>query len=291
MSVSAQRREVPEAKIKEVEQMTKYIEEFDVIGLVKMEELSVKQVQDIRKRLRGEAVIKMAKNRLMKRAIEKIKGKKRNIEGLIDMIEGTTAFLFVNRDPFEIARFLDSNKTKAPAKPGSIPSKDIVIPEGNTGFPPGPMITEFGDLGLKTKIRSGTIWMAEDTVIVRKGEEVPRKVAMILSKLGITPMEVGLTLHAAYKDGVIFTSEDLKTDIEKILNQIKKAHAEATNLSVNMAYPTSDNMRILLQKASMEISSLSLNAQIFVPGLIESPISRAEAEANTLYRLVYKEST
>ncbi|MFX0068192.1 MAG: 50S ribosomal protein L10 [Promethearchaeota archaeon] len=290
MSISAQKKEVPEAKLREVDQLAKYIEDYDVVGLVKMEELSVKQVQDIRKKLRGEAIIRMAKNRLMKRAIEKTKGSKKNIEKLMDKIEGTTAFLFINKDPFEIARFLNKNKTKAPAKPGNIPSQDIVIPEGNTGFPPGPMITELGDLGLKTKIKSGTIWIAEDKVMVKKGEEVPRKVALILSKLGVTPMEVGLTLHAAYQDGAIFTSGDLITDIERIFDQIRMAYAEAMNLSVSMAYPTSDNVSILLQKASMEINNLSANAQLFIPGLIERSLSRAEAEANALYGLVYKES-
>ena len=251
MSVSAQKKEVPETKVREVEQLANYIEEYDVVGLVKMEELSVKQVQDIRKKLRGEAIIKMAKNRLMKRAIEKTKGKKKNIEKLINEIEGTIAFLFVNKDPFEIASFLNKNKTKAPAKPGNIPAQDIVIPEGNTGFPPGPMITELGDLGLKTRIRSGTIWISEDKVMVKEGEEVPRKVALLLSKLGITPMEVGLTLHAAYQDGTIFTSEDLITDIERIIGQIRMAYAEATNLSISMAWPTSDNISNLLQKSNV----------------------------------------
>lgn len=291
MSVSAQKKEVPEAKVREVEQLANYIEEYDVVGLVKMEELSVKQVQDIRKKLQGEAIIKMAKNRLMKRAIEKAKGKKKNIEKLIDAIEGTIAFLFINKDPFEIASFLNKNKTKAPAKPGNIPSQDIIIPEGNTGFPPGPMITELGDLGLKTRIRSGTIWIAEDRVMVKEGEEVPRKVALLLSKLGITPMEVGLTLHAAYQDGTIFTSEDLITDIERIISQVRMAHAEATNLSISMAWPTSDNISTLLQKASMEIRNLSAKAQIFVPGLLEGSLSRAEAEADALYKLVHKESS
>lgn len=57
-------------KPKKVEELKRLIAEHNVIGLLDMHNLPTKQLQKIRESLRGKAVIKMSKKKLIKRAIE-----------------------------------------------------------------------------------------------------------------------------------------------------------------------------------------------------------------------------
>ena len=80
------------------------------------------------------------------------------------------------------------------ARGGDIASFDIVSSCKNTGIAPGPMLTEFKEAGIPTKIDQGTIWIAKDTTPVKKGEVINEKLASILGKLDIKPVEAGISL-------------------------------------------------------------------------------------------------
>ncbi|MFX0029808.1 MAG: 50S ribosomal protein L10, partial [Candidatus Hermodarchaeota archaeon] len=75
------------------------------------------------------------------------------IDKLIPFVSGNLAFLFTNMDPFKLGLFLSKNKSNAPARVGQITPKDIVVPAGNTGFQPGPVITQLQNVGIKTRIQ------------------------------------------------------------------------------------------------------------------------------------------
>ena len=96
---------------------------------------------------------------------------------------------------------------------------------------PGPVISELSDVGLPTKIESGSIWITRDTVVARKGEVISAKLASILSRLGIKPIKAGLTLKAAYEDGLIHPGEVLQINLEKTFEDLKEA-AERIRLAV-----------------------------------------------------------
>ncbi|MHA1410582.1 MAG: 50S ribosomal protein L10, partial [Candidatus Odinarchaeia archaeon] len=265
-------------------EIAKLIDEYDIIGIVQMENLGVRQLQNIKKKLKGKALIKMAKNSIMKRAISQ--SKKPGIEKLSDWIQGSCAFIFSKLSGFKLFQFLKENKSKAFAKPGQIAPDDIVIPEGNTGFQPGPMITELNELGLKTKIVKGSIWIAEDTVVVKAGEEIPRKITVLLSKLNIQPMRVGLDLTAIYEDGQIFTKDVLDIDVDEIKAQIQQAYLEALNLSVNAVYPTKDNITQLIAVAAQKATNLVHNADILLPETVGNILAKAKLQAESLYQKI-----
>ncbi|MHA1238179.1 MAG: 50S ribosomal protein L10 [Candidatus Odinarchaeia archaeon] len=282
MSTISNVKKVSQRKIKEVEQLVDLINKYKVISLTRMGEIGGKQLQELREKLRGQAVIRMAKNTLMKIALDKADKKKKGISKLKEYIEGSVGFIFTNLNPFKLNWFLKKNRAPAPAKPGNIAPKDIVIPAGNTGFPPGPMITELSELGLKTKVQSGTIWIAKDTVVAKKGEVLSRRLTVLLSRLGIKPMEVGLDLIAAYEDGIIYGAEDIDIDLESFREQFKEAYTEAFNLAFNAAYPTSETIPHLLTKAYLDAKNLAINAEIYAPEVINDLIAKAEAQASTL---------
>ena len=92
---SVTEKKVAPQKIKIVEELSKLIEEYPIIGLCRMEKIPSKQLQVIRKKLRGIAVIRMAKTQLMKFALERYKNKP-GYKELIKLIEGSTALIFTD---------------------------------------------------------------------------------------------------------------------------------------------------------------------------------------------------
>ena len=91
------------------------------------------------------------------------------------------------------------------ARGGDLASFDIVVPAKNTGIAPGPMLTEFKEAGIPTKIDQGTIWIAKETTPAKKGDTINEKLAAILGKLDIKPVEAGISLYSAVEEGRKYT--------------------------------------------------------------------------------------
>lgn len=63
---------VAEWKIREVEELKNLIDQYPVIGIANLVGIPAKQLQQIRNKLRGEAVIRVSKKTLIKIALEKV---------------------------------------------------------------------------------------------------------------------------------------------------------------------------------------------------------------------------
>ncbi len=126
---------------------------------------------------------------------------KEDLKKLEPFLEGSNVLLFTNLNPFKLALLLEKGKVKTTAKSGDIAAMDVVVPQGNTGQPPGPFISQLNGVGLPTRIESGSVWVAKDTLVVRKGEVINERLAGVLSKLGIKAVEAGLSMRAVYDEG------------------------------------------------------------------------------------------
>lgn len=275
-------RRIPQWKIEEVEELAQLIRQHRVIGVASLYKLRAPQLQELRKKFRGQVLLRVAKKTLMAKAIEKVEPEKPGLSKLVDHMEGSVIFLFTNMSPFKLSMLLDKSKVKTFAKMGDIAPEDIVIPAGNTGIPPGPVISEFHEVGIPTKIESGSIWVTRDHVIVRKGEVIDHKIATILARLGIKPIEVGLTLSAAYEDGVVFTRDLLKIRPEDTLAQVKEAFENAFKLAVYASYPTPQTLPVLLAKAVANAKAIALVSAYTSPKTIADLLARAQTIAATL---------
>jgi large subunit ribosomal protein L10 len=278
--MSVYERHIPQWKMDAVEELKKSISDSEMIGLVNVEGVGARQLQGIRDSLRSSASIKMARNTLMIRALQDVK--KKGIDGLIEHVNGPVAFVFSNQDPFVLSKFLSENKASAPAKGGQIAPKDIVIPQMNTGVAPGPFISELAALKIPSRVKGGVIHVIEDTVAVKKGDTISNAMAAMLGRLGIEPMELQLKLIAAYSDGVIMTTESFDVNLSQLLEEFILGHQYAVNLSINAAYPTEDNIVVLLTMAGSEAKNLALNIGFFTPDLLNEFLAKANAEAFTL---------
>lgn len=269
---------VPDYKKKLVQDMITLMRQYNIVGVVNMNNLPAPQLQSMRSELRGKIDLFMTKKRLMKIAIGKIKDEKKNIEELVKYFEGMPALIFTNENPFKLSKILQKSKTSAPAKPGQIAPNDIIIRKGPTPFAPGPIISELSDVGLKVGVESGKVAVKEDAVVAKKGDKIKPKVAEILTRLDIKPMQVGLGLVAAYEDGIIYLRDVLEIDEKDFSNKVNLAALQAFNLAFNIAYPIKDNIGLLIAKAFNDAKSIGISQKIFDEGIIEDLLSQAERE-------------
>lgn len=94
-------------------------------------------MHQIRKSLRGEAVVLMGKNTMVKKAVRSVCGDKPEFEKILPLIKGNVGFVFTNGDLKDIREKITANRIQAPAKAGAVAPLDVYVPAGNTGIEPG----------------------------------------------------------------------------------------------------------------------------------------------------------
>ncbi|RAP44653.1 MAG: 50S ribosomal protein L10, partial [Methanosphaera sp. rholeuAM6] len=259
-------------KVAELEELTNNNE---IIGIVNLADIPARQLQTMRKSLGDSAILKMSRKNFIKIALE---NSNKDVSGLADYLEGQPAMVFTEMNPFKLFKILEDSKTEAPAKAGAIAPADIVVPAGDTSFPPGPILGELQQAGIPAKIDKGSIVVQEDATVVEEGEPVPKNVADILTKLEIYPMEVGMDLLAVCEGDTIYTADVLKIDEEETLQTIVSAYQNAINLSVNAGIANSKSMPLLIQKASRDAMNLAINANILTSETTDKILSKAYAQ-------------
>ena len=269
---------VAEWKKEEVKELKGIIGEYDVIGIVDLMNIPAKQLQEMRKSLNGKAVIRMSKKNLIDLAFEDCNAEKTNIVDLSGHMDGQVALIATEMNPFRLYKILEDSKTSAPAKPGTIAPEDIIVPEGDTGFEPGPFLGELQQVGIPAKIDKGKICVQKETVVVAAGEEVSKQVAATLSRMDINPMEVGIDLKAVYEEGSIFTSDVLAIDEEQTLADVQNAFKNAFNLSVNAAIPTDETISTIITLAYTRAVNVGVEGAILTSETSEPIIGLAQAK-------------
>ncbi|MGQ9460945.1 MAG: 50S ribosomal protein L10 [Candidatus Bathyarchaeaceae archaeon] len=268
-------------KAEEVEEIKNLIQQYKAVGVADLQKVRAVQLQELRRKLEKSAHLRVVKNTIMKRAIIECK-EKLGIEKLEEHLGGSNIFLFTNLNPFKLALLLEKSRVKTTAKAGDIAAFDVIIPAGNTGLAPGPIISQFTAVGLPTRIEAGSVWVSRDTLVAKKGDVITARLASVLSKMGIKPVDVGLTIKAVYDEGLILTEEQLRLDLGEFRQSVEEAYSHAFNLSLKAVYPLPENIAILLQTAYHEAYRLALNAGIPTRDTIADLIRRAHAEMLSL---------
>jgi large subunit ribosomal protein L10 len=267
-------RQVKARILSELENLLRENKFFIVADLVK---IGSSELQAMRRMLRGIAVLKVARNRLVEKAIERVHNTK--IE-----FTGQNIFIFTNKNPYELYLFLQKNKILTEAQPGMIAPKDIIVNEGNTGLTPGPVLSKFSKLKVPTKIVEGSVWIAKDTVVAKKGEVISKDVVELLNLLGIKPIETTLNLKFAF-DGKSLLKE-ITIDLDKIREDIKKAHQDSLNLAIQASLPIREVMPILISKAYLDYLKVAESLVLPEKEILERNLVKAESLAKVLYEKI-----
>lgn len=263
---------LPQWKQDEVAEIKRLAEKYAVVGFVDLYGIPASQLQQMRRDLRESAVLKMTRNTLIEHAFNDLGG---DIQAVTSYLDGQSALIFTEENPFKLYKRLLQTMTKMVAKPGDIAPEDIVVSKGPTSFKPGPVVGEFQQAGIPAAIEGGKVTIRESKTVVRAGEPISQKMADALAKLNIRPIDVGLSLQVAFYDGSLFEPSMLAIDELAYYNNIVLAAQQAFNLSVNAAIPTPVTIGTILGKAFGEARNLAVEAGVYNADVMDLIISRA----------------
>ncbi len=273
-------QQVLEAKSTEVDAIKDILKEYKSIGIASLKKVRASQLQELKKSMTGKVYLRVLKNTLIRIALEEMN--QTDLKKLEEYLEGSNVFLFTDLNPFKLALLLEHGKVKTTAKSGDIAAMDVVIPSGNTGQPPGPVISQLNAVGLPTRIESGSVWISKDTLVVRRGEIINERLAGVLAKLGIKAVELGISMRAVFDNGIIIAGDQLKVDVDATRRSVQSSNSEAFALALEIGYASKDTIKPLLQRAHQKAVALSVSATIPTKDTIADIIRKANAEMTSL---------
>src|SRR5215210_2126705 len=242
------RKHYPKKKRLMYEELQRVPTEYTVIALSKMTKVRAAQLMMIRKKFRNDISIKM----------------------------------FTNINPFKLNLIFAQNKVFLPAKGGDIATKEIVVPSGNTGITPGPVLSEFKTANVPTKIDQGTIWVSKDTLVVRPGDIISTPLASLLSKLNVKPIEAGISVNFAISEGLTFKEQDLRINLDEYREDLVRSFEQALALATEAGYMTAETVKPLLVKAQQQARSLAAEAGYLTPETAGFVLPRAQVQAEAV---------
>ncbi len=280
MSKTVQVHEPNPKKKAIVEKTAALAGKYPVIVVTNLSKVRATQLMAVRRALRGNAEVYVVKNALAILALKNAGMK--NVDELLKHLTGQNALIFSNLDPFKLFLTLEKNKVNLPARAGDVAPEDIIVPAGNTGLPAGPVLSEFREAGIQTKIEAGSIWVNKDSVAVKKGSVISPKLASLLSKLGIKPIRAGLSIALGYEKGLIYGGDLVAIDLEKYRESLVEAYASSKGLAIMIGYVTKETAPDIIAKAYREALALATETGTVTRETAPRIFAKAEAEASAL---------
>ncbi|PYI03655.1 hypothetical protein BO78DRAFT_322348 [Aspergillus sclerotiicarbonarius CBS 121057] len=213
------------------------LDEYKTVFIVGVDNVSSQQMHEIRLSLRGEGVVLMGKNTMVRRAIKGFVVDNPEYERLLPFVKGNVGFIFTNGDLKAAKEKILANRVAAPARAGAIAPGDVWIPAGNTGMEPG-KTSFFQALGVPTKIARGTIEITTDLKLVEAGSKVGPSEATLLNMLNISPFTYGMSITQVYDQGQCFGADVLDIEESQLLEAFSSAINTITTISLAVGYPT-----------------------------------------------------
>lgn len=215
------------------------LDEYPKVLVASANHVGSTQLAAIRRGIRGESVMLMGKNTLIRRCINVHAADtgNENIKALVPLLQGNVGLIFTKGDLKEVREEVAKYKVGAPARVGLIAPIDVVVPAGNTGLDPT-QTSFFQVLNIPTKINKGTVEIIANVDLIKKGDKVGSSEAALLAKLGIRPFSYGLVITQVYDDGSVFSPEVLDLTEEDLMERFASGVSMVASLSLAVSYPT-----------------------------------------------------
>jgi large subunit ribosomal protein L10 len=277
-NMNSGRKSYPKKKRLMYQEMMKFPKEYRALAISNLNKVRGSQLMQLRKKFRGDIKLRVVKNKVVLRAFEKI-GDVPRLPEFSNRLEGQCLLLFTNTNPFRLNLLFDKSKIFLPAKGGDIAPTEIIVYAGNTGITPGPVLSEFKEANVPTKIDQGSIWVVKDTRVARPGDQISQKLASLLSKLGVKPIEAGISVSCALADGLLFTEQDLRIDLDAFVKEVAKGAFDGLNLAIVCGYLTPETVGPLILQAGHEALNLSVSVGYITDETVKSILSSAHAQS------------
>jgi large subunit ribosomal protein LP0 len=225
-------------------------------------------MHEIRASLRGEAVVLMGKNTMVRRALKGFVTENPDWERILPHVKGNVGFIFTNEDLSTIKEKILANRVAAPARAGAFAPLDVWVPAGNTGMEPG-KTSFFQALGVPTKIARGTIEIVSDLKLIEAGNKVGASEASLLNLLNISPFTYGMTITQVYDQGQIFGADVLDIGEDQLLKTFSSAIQTIAALSLATNIPTIPATVHSVVNAYKKVLAVALETEISWPEIEE----------------------
>jgi len=226
--------------------------------IVEADHVGSKQMQDIRMELRGQAVVLMGKNTMIRKALAlgHEKYPDAGLETLRSNIKGNIGFIFATNCSLDtIRQVLKNNRKKSAAKAGQVSMVDLSIPSGPTGMDPS-QTSFFQALNIGTKIVKGQIELAAEFPLLKVGDKVSASGAILLAKLNIQPFEYGMEVSMVYQDANVFSAAVLDIGEGVLIQKFMAGIANMAAFSREIGIPTEAGLPHMFGNAFKNIAAL-----------------------------------
>lgn len=241
--------------------------EFSKVFVVNVDNVTSSQMHQIRVALRGDAVILMGKNTMVRKAMKQSIAENPKVEALLPLIRGNVGLVFTNGDLRKVRDAIVSNRVQAGAKVGLTAQGDIMVPAGSTGMDPN-KTSFFQALGISTKVVKGAIEIVSEVCIVKAGQKVGASQAALMQMLNLMPFHFGMTVLSIYDDGAIFDPSILDITDEVLVSRVQDTIKKIAALSLELRFPTVASAPHSLVNAYKRILGVALaNDEISFPAV------------------------
>lgn len=279
-----------ENKVNYFKKLNNYLDTYKSIFIVNVDNVSSNQMHQIRFNLRGEAVVLMGKNTMVRCVLKSLIAERPELEKLLNHVRGNIGFVFTNSDLKEVREKIVSNRVAAPARAGAVAPCDVIVPGGNTGMEPG-KTSFFQALGIPTKIARGTIEIVSDVNLVQTGTKVGTSEAVLLNMLGISPFTYGMAVVQVYDAGSVFTADVLDVEESQLIANLLAAIRDVASVSLAVGYPTVASVPHSVINGYKNLLAVSVASDYTFPGSEQIKEFIANPDAFAVAAPVAAEST
>ena len=265
-----------ERKAQYFEKLIALVDEYPKILIVQADNVGSNQLHQVRQGIRGDSVMLMGKNTMVRKALRGHLENNPELENLLPYVRGNVGFVFTKGDLKDVRKKLTANKVAAPAKAGAVSPVDVKVPAGNTSQPPE-KTSFFQALGIATKITRGSVEIINEVHLLKPGDKVGQSEAALLNMLKISPFAYGLRVLQVYENGSVFDPSILDISDDDLLNTAMAAIRNIASISLAINHPTAAAVPHLVANAIKNVFSVALATEYTFPAL--EKVKKAAAAA------------
>lgn len=277
-------RPVPQKKQDYRERLLSLMREYKKILIIGADNVGSNHFQRIRMALRGDAVILMGKNTVVRKILRQNEKEFPQHAQLVPKLYGNLGFVFTNGDVASIRERILENKVGAPARVGAVAPCDVSLMPGPTGLDPG-QTSFLQALNIPTMIVKGQIEIKNVVDLIKEGQKVSPSQAALLVKLNLRPFKYGLTVRYIFDEGAFFEAKVLDLSEDDLLKNFAEGIRNIACVSLEMGYPTVASVPHSMSNAHKNIFHVSIatsfpyKATEKIIELLENPEALQEAMA------------
>jgi len=273
--------------------LTGYLQTYNKIVIISIDNVGANHLQRVRKQYRGEAEVLLGKNTLMRKCIRQyVEDGHPEFEPLLEVLVGNVGLIFTNGDLRAVRNDVTAYRVPAPAKAGIIAPSNVMIPAGPTGLEP--TATAFLQaLNIPSKIVKGQIELTSVVHLIEKGEKVKPGAAALLQKLKITPFTYGIDVNLVYNNGFVYGADLLDMTDRDVLGFFANGLSKIAAIGYEINYPTLAMVPHVIVNSYKNLLAVGVNTEysfgpvdelkerIKNPGAFASAAPAASAAAET----------